>query len=62
MWSKANPEPSPLVRLAMLDLGISDVKKFAKQKHLDVATLEASLLRFGKDFIRRGSPFDVRLD
>jgi hypothetical protein len=61
-WSKADPEPAPLVRLAMQELGISDIKKLAKQRHLSVVRLETALLRLGKDFIRRGKPFDVHLD
>ena len=62
IWSKADPEPAPLVRLAMQELGIRDIKKLAKRRHLDVVRLETALLRLGKDFIRRGKPFDVRLD
>ncbi len=61
VWSKADPEPSPLVKLAMRELGIRDIKELAKRKHLDVVRLETALLRLGKDFIRRGKPLDVRL-
>ena len=61
VWPKADPEPSPLVRLAMKELGIKDVKKLAKERHLDVVRLETALLRLGKDFIRPGRPFDISL-
>jgi hypothetical protein len=62
IWSKADPEPAPLVKLAMQELGIKDIKKLAKQKRLDVVRLETALLRLGKDFIRRGKPLEVRLE
>ena len=46
----------------MQELGISDIEELAKQKHLDAVRLETSLLRLGKDYIRRGRPLDVRVD
>jgi hypothetical protein len=61
-WPKADPEPSPLVRLAMNELGIRDMKKLARKRHLDVVRLETALLRLGKDFIRRGKAIGVLLD
>ena len=61
-WSKADPEPSPLVELAMKELGIKDVKKLARRKRLDVVRLETALLRLGKDFVRKGKRIDVQLD
>ena len=61
-WSKADPEPSPLVKLAMHKLGIRDMKQLARKRHLDVVRLETALLRLGKDFIRRGKAISVRLD
>ena len=62
VWSKANPGPSPLVKLAMKDLGIKEIRKLARRKHLDVVRLETALLRLGKDFIRRGKTIDVELE
>ncbi len=62
IWAKAKPEPSPLVRLAMEALGISDIGDLAKRRHLDAVRLETALLRLGKDYIRRGRSLDVRLD
>jgi hypothetical protein len=61
-WPKADPEPSPLVKLAMNELGIKDIKHLAKRRHLDVVRLETALLRLGKDFVRRGRAITVRLD
>lgn len=62
IWPKADPEPSPLVRLAMRELGIKDIKRLAKQKDVDARWLETALLRLGKDFIKRGKTLEVRLD
>lgn len=61
-WPKADPKPSPLVKLAMNELGIRDMKQLARRRHLDVVWLETALLRIGKDFIRRGKAVTVRLD
>jgi hypothetical protein len=61
-WPKADPEPSPLVRLAMNELGIRDMKQLAKKRNLDLVMLETALLRLGKNFIRRGKAISVRLD
>ena len=62
VWDKANPEPSPLVSLAMQELGISDIEKLAKRKRLDPVRLETALLRMAKDYVRRGKSIDVRID
>ncbi len=61
-WPKADAEPSPLVKLAMKELKIKDIKRLASKKHLDVVRLETALLRLGKDFLRRGKAIDVRVD
>lgn len=61
-WPKADPEPSPLVKLAMNELGIKEIKQLARKEHLDVVRLETALLRLGKDFIRRGRTIVVRQD
>jgi hypothetical protein len=62
VWSKADPDPSPLVKLAMKELGIKEMKKLARRRHLDVVRLETALLRLGKDFVRKGKTIDVQLD
>jgi hypothetical protein len=61
IWPKAEPEPSPLVRLGMSELGIKDVKAFAAKKGVDARWLETALMRLGKDFVKRGKTLDVRL-
>jgi hypothetical protein len=62
IWPKADPEPSPLVRLAMRELGIKDIKRLAREKGVDTRWLETALLRLGKDFIKRGKTLEVQLD
>jgi hypothetical protein len=62
IWPKADPKPSPLVKLAMKKLGIRDVKRMAKKRHLDAARLETALLRLGKDFMRKHKEISVGLD
>jgi hypothetical protein len=61
-WPKADPEPSPIVKLAMNELGIEDMKQLARKNRLDVVRLETALLRLGKDFVRRGKAISVRLE
>lgn len=56
VWTKARPEPSPLVRLGMRELGITDIERFAARRRLDPVRLETALLRLGKDYVRRGKP------
>lgn len=61
-WPKADPRPSPLVGLAMHELKIKDLKRFAKAKRLDLVRLETALLRLGKDFISKGKKVEIDLD
>ena len=58
-WPKAEPRPSPLVALAMGELGIRDLRKFAKANHLDIIRLETALLRLGKDFLKKGKQLEI---
>jgi hypothetical protein len=58
-WPKAEPRPSPLVALAMQELGIRDLRKFAKANHLDIIRLETALLRLGKDFLKKGKQLEI---
>lgn len=53
VWKKADPEPSPLVKLAMSNIKIKDLKEFSKKKNIDIINLETALLRLGKDFCRK---------
>ena len=61
-WAKADPEPSSLVKLAMEDLGIRDIKKVAEKKEIDLVRLETALLRYGKDFLRKGRRLKIEID
>ncbi|MGQ9781959.1 MAG: hypothetical protein ACUVQ8_06905 [Nitrososphaeria archaeon] len=61
VWEKADPKPSPLVRLAMEGLGITDIKKVAEKKKIDLIRLETALLRYGKDFLRKGKRLEIEV-
>jgi len=52
VWSKADPSPTPKVRVAMADLGISDLKEFARREGLDLVELETALHRYSKLYPR----------
>jgi len=59
IWRKANPEPSPLVKIAMKKLRIKDLKEFAEKKKLNLVWLETALLRYAKDFLRKGRKLEI---
>jgi len=59
VWPKADPKPSPLVKLAMQELMINDLKAFARAKRVDLTRLETALLRLGKDFLRKGKSITI---
>jgi endonuclease III len=52
VWSKADPLPTPKVRVAMSALGISDLKEFAKREGLDLVELETALHRYSRLLIK----------
>ncbi|MBI5254008.1 MAG: hypothetical protein HY930_06415, partial [Euryarchaeota archaeon] len=52
-WKKANPKPTPPVLEAMKNLGIKDLKDFARKNNLNLVRLETALLRLTKDFCRK---------
>jgi hypothetical protein len=52
-WKKADPEPSPLVKLAMKKFKIKNLKETAKKEKLDIVKLETALLRYAKNFFRK---------
>jgi len=58
---KANPKPTPLVKMAMKRLGIDDLKTFAKERRLDLIRLETALLRLGKDYLKKGKEIEIQL-
>jgi hypothetical protein len=55
-WKKANPKPTPLVQTTMERLKIKNLDAYAKQKHLDPVRLDTTLLRLGRDFVKKGKP------
>jgi hypothetical protein len=59
VWRKADPEPSPLVKLAMKKLKIKDLKEFAKRKKLNLVWLETALVRYAKEFLRKGKKLEI---
>jgi len=61
IWDKANPKPSPMVILAMKELGIKDLEKTAKAYRLNVVRLETSLLRLGKDFLKKNKKLEIEM-
>jgi hypothetical protein len=61
IWPKAHPNPSPLMRLAMGELGIDDLAETAKRSGVDAVKLETALLRLGKDFLKKGRKIDVKV-
>jgi len=54
VWVKADSKPSPLVRSAMEKLRIRDLKQYAAEAGIDVVRLETALLKYAKDFVRKG--------
>lgn len=52
VWSKADPSPTPKVKMTMSALGISDLKEFAKREGLDLVELETALHRYFRLFIK----------
>jgi hypothetical protein len=61
VWPKADPAPSPLVRMAMQRLGIRDLKAMAKSTGVSVVRLETALVRLAKDFLKKGKEIQVRI-
>lgn len=54
IWPKANPEPTPLVTLALKQLQIENLAQYARKRSIDVVRLETALVRYSKDFIKKG--------
>lgn len=54
VWRKADPKPTPLVESAMKSLGINDLVEFARKNRINVIWLETALLRYSKDFLKKG--------
>ncbi|MGB9759556.1 MAG: hypothetical protein ACP5KW_04945 [Thermoproteota archaeon] len=60
-WEKADPKPSPLVKVAMEKLNIKDLKEIASKKNIDLVELETALLRYSKDFLKKGRKLKIEL-
>ncbi|MGB9895372.1 MAG: hypothetical protein ACP5HX_03580 [Thermoproteota archaeon] len=60
-WEKADPKPSPLVKVAMEKLNIKDLKEIASKKNIDLVELETALLRYSKDFLKKGKKLKIEL-
>ncbi|MEM2902452.1 MAG: hypothetical protein QXO32_06980 [Candidatus Bathyarchaeia archaeon] len=54
VWKKADPKPTPLVEKALKALNIESLKTYAVENGLDVVWLETALLRYAKDFLKKG--------
>lgn len=53
IWRKVDPRPTPLVTMAMKNLGIKDLKGCAREKRIDLVRLETALLRYSKNFLKK---------
>jgi hypothetical protein len=60
-WEKADPKPSPLVKVAMEKLNIKDLKEIASKKNIDLVELETALLRYSKDFLKKGKKLEIEI-
>lgn len=54
IWNRAEPKPTPLVTVATKRLRIRDLKQYAKKHGMDIVRLETALLRYSKDFLKKG--------
>lgn len=54
IWNRAEPKPTPLVTTALKKLHIRDLKQYARKHKMDIVQLETALLRFSKDFLKKG--------
>jgi hypothetical protein len=59
IWRKAEPKPTPLVTMAIKKLRIRDLKQYAKRRRIDVVRLETALLRYSKDFVKKGKTISL---
>jgi hypothetical protein len=59
IWTKVEPKPTPLVIAAMKSLGIKDLTEYAREKRIDLARLETALLRYSKDFLKKGKTVKI---
>jgi endonuclease III len=55
VWPKADPAPTPRIREAMKELGIDDLKRFARENHIDIVRLETALHRYSRTLKREST-------
>ena len=58
VWSKADPLPTPNVKVAMSALGISDLKEFTRREGLNLVELETALHKYSKLYLRHPKRLD----
>lgn len=61
VWSKADPRPSRLVEMGMKELGMKNLKKYAKTNGMNIIRLETALLKLAKDFLRKGKKIEIQM-
>jgi hypothetical protein len=54
IWPKAEPRPTSLVTMALRRLGITDLRQYAKKHRIDAVRLETALVRYSKNFLKKG--------
>ncbi|MDE1828762.1 MAG: hypothetical protein KGI25_00410 [Thaumarchaeota archaeon] len=59
IWPKASPTPSPLVKMAMKEIGIKNLDETARKERVSVISLETALMRLAKDFIKKGKVIKI---
>lgn len=61
VWSKADPKPTPLVKMAMEELGVNDVKRFSESRNLNLTQLETALTKMVKNYIKKGRKIKIEI-
>jgi hypothetical protein len=59
IWKKTEPKPTPLVTMALKRLRIADLEAYARKHRIDVVRLETALVRYSKDFLKKGKTIKV---
>jgi len=58
-WKKAQPGATPLVKMALRKLRIKDLNEYARKHRIDSVRLETALLRYSKDFLKKGKKMKI---
>lgn len=59
IWKKVDPRPTPLVTMALKKVGIRDLNQYARRRRIDPVRLETALVRYSKDFLKKGKPLRI---